>query len=146
VELTGIGRHLVERAALGPREAVMVRVLRDAPRASEDLVAIAGGDRLARRALGTLFAAHAIGARRTGDARTLFAKRMQIERSAPPEALLGLRAGSTRADARKALRRLARVLHPDRFHGDEAMRRASEQVLAALVAAERDLRDRRPGR
>lgn len=146
IELGGIGRHLVEHAALAPREAVIVRVLRDGPRTAEDCVAIAGGDREARRALAVLVLAHAVGARRGGDARVLFEKRMQIERSAPPETLLGLRAGSTREDARRALRRLARVLHPDRFHGDEAMRRASEQVLAALVAAERDLRERRASR
>jgi hypothetical protein len=142
--ITELGKHLVERASLGPEEAVLVRVLSEKALPARECIAIAGGGSRAGRALVTLMAAHAAAVARasSSDTRMLFEKRMQIERRESPEELLGLRSGSTHADARKALRRLVRVLHPDRFHTDDAMRRTSEKVLTALLAAERDLRDR----
>ena len=64
--------------------------------------------------------------RRTGDAR----------------ALLDLPAGAEPAAGRRALRRLARNLHPDALgpHAPEALRDASHEVMEALVGAEHALR------
>ena len=92
----------------------------------------------------------------------LLRKHREIRRAASPEELLDLprRTGvgdprcappageSDRGpEARRALRTLAKRLHPDRFDGDRAepLRRISDRVLIELVRAERSLRlpDRR---
>jgi hypothetical protein len=75
----------------------------------------------------------------------LLRKQRQIRRHAPPHTLLDLPASAAAIDARRALRRLARRLHPDRFDTDApALRTLSSEVMLALVRAEESLRVRAP--
>jgi hypothetical protein len=72
----------------------------------------------------------------------LLRKREQLRRDASPSALLDLPRDAAPADARRALRRLARSLHPDAL-GPEvapALRAASSEIMRALIDAERSLR------
>ena len=58
-----------------------------------------------------------------------------------PHELLDVPEGTGGSDARRALRKLVRDLHPDRF-GDDVpapLRRASAEIVTALVDAERSL-------
>lgn len=68
-------------------------------------------------------------------------KRREVRARVSPRALLDLPEGAGRDDARRALRRLVRDLHPDRF-GDDAsdgLVRTSGEIVSALVAAEAHL-------
>jgi len=68
----------------------------------------------------------------------LLRKRREVRSQASARTLLDLPEGAGERDARRALRKLVRDLHPDRF-GDSAppaLRRASGEIVTALVAAE----------
>jgi hypothetical protein len=71
----------------------------------------------------------------------LLRKQRQLRRNADARALLELGPRATPAEAKRALRRLAHVLHPDRFGDAEApaIRKASTEIMTALVDAERSL-------
>jgi hypothetical protein len=68
----------------------------------------------------------------------LLRKRREVRRHVSARALLDLPEGAGGSDARKALRRLVREIHPDRFGGSvpAALRRASGEIVAELVNAE----------
>jgi hypothetical protein len=74
----------------------------------------------------------------------LVRKRRQIRDGEGPHRLLDLCEGASPDDARKALRRFASQLHPDVLgpSAPDALRRASTEVLSALIDAERCLRVR----
>ena len=68
----------------------------------------------------------------------LLRKRREMRKQASARTLLDLPEGAGGQDARRALRRLVRDLHPDRF-GESvppALRRASGEIVTALVNAE----------
>lgn len=71
----------------------------------------------------------------------LLRKQRQIRRHVSPEALLDLPERAAPDQARRALRRLAQKLHPDRFSTElPALRAVSHEVMRALFRAEESLR------
>ncbi len=72
----------------------------------------------------------------------LLKKRRQLERAVAAHELLEVPERSNARQARRALRRLVRDLHPDRFGGGAAnvVRRASNEVVSALIRAEAQLK------
>jgi len=94
--------------------------------------------RAALRALGL-----AVDGRVDADAFSLLLrKQREIRRHASAEALLDLPPRPAPEQARRALRRLAQKLHPDRFSGElPALRAVSSEVMRALFRAEEALRD-----
>jgi hypothetical protein len=77
----------------------------------------------------------------------LLRKRRQIQRKVGAAALLDLREPVRPEQARRAFRRLAYRLHPDRFQCEQPELRAlSSEVMSVLAAAEAQLcRVRRAG-
>ena len=73
-----------------------------------------------------------------GSYRVLLRKRRQLSALAAPSCLLDIEPGCTAEEARRALRRLVREVHPDRFGAQTlpSMRRLSDRVTAGLVHAE----------
>ncbi len=72
---------------------------------------------------------------------TLLRKQRQVRNGVDAFALLDLPAGAHVAEARRALRRLAQAVHPDRY-GDSvpaAVRTVAQEVMAALLDAERSI-------
>jgi hypothetical protein len=71
-------------------------------------------------------------------------KRNQIRQGDSPYRLLDLPPGATSTEARKALRQFALQLHPDALGPDvpDAVRKASTEIMGALIDAERALRVR----
>jgi curved DNA-binding protein CbpA len=71
----------------------------------------------------------------------LLRKTRQLRRGAAATELLDLPANAKGRDARRALRRLASAVHPDRFGeaAPDAIQRASNEVMTALLRAQRDL-------
>jgi hypothetical protein len=140
--LTRLGRALVEDAALSECERAMLPLLREG-HAVDAVLAAAGASPEAIRALHALRVLGAV-ARPTRDApyALLLRKHRQVRSAARAGELLELPTGAPPGDARRALRRLARAVHPDRFSGadDDAVRRVSGEVMAALVSAEARLR------
>lgn len=124
----------LDDVALAPHERAMCVPLRQG--ALGEVVLAVGGNSV--RALQVLHAwqrGGLIESARRGDHRELLRKRHQLRQRANPQALLDLGPGASRDDARRALRRLVRKVHPDRF--DPQLARASEDVVRALVQAER---------
>jgi len=73
----------------------------------------------------------------------LLRKRQQLSRNASASALLDLPERASAEHARRALRRLAQKLHPDRFQaGDARLHAVSSEVMGALARAESSLRAR----
>jgi hypothetical protein len=73
---------------------------------------------------------------RSGRYAVLLKARRAVNRRLEPAQLLGLEAGANAGDARVRLRAMARVLHPDLFHGSApSLVREAERVLAALTSA-----------
>lgn len=139
--LTSLGAELLDDAVLWPEEQAMVPLL-ERGESVDTLVHVARGSARAQR---TLYALRAIGACGPPEPRrgyaTLLRKTRQLRRAARAAELLELPAGSGTDDARRALRKLARAVHPDRF-GDAApvaIRAASHEVMSALVRAQRDM-------
>jgi hypothetical protein len=143
--LTPLGEALLARAALWPAEAAMVPLLRRGVQA-EVALAVAAGSSRGLRTLYALKLLHAVAAPGAADAvyPLLLRKHRQVRRHEAPEALLDLDGVAGPEDARRALRRLAGALHPDRFDGaaPEGVRAASTEVMTALVSAEAALRSR----
>jgi hypothetical protein len=143
--LTPLGEGLVKGAALWPAEAAMVPLLRRGVQAQVALAVAAGSSR-GLRTLYALKLLHAVAAPGSADAvyPLLLRKHRQVRRHEAPEALLDLAPDAPPEDARRALRRLAGALHPDRFDGGapQALRAASSEVMTALVSAEATLRKR----
>jgi hypothetical protein len=141
--LTTLGDALITDAALWPDEAAMIPALRRGAAVDVALAAAHGSTR-ALRLLVALRWLGAIAPPSAGDATyaTLLRKKRQLDRSAPAHTLLDLPKHSPPAAARQALRRLAVSVHPDRFGTETApaLTRASNDVMTALVHAERSLR------
>ena len=145
ITLTRLGESLLSRATLCPEEAAMVPPLR----ARADLAVVLAAAGRSPRAVRTLFALRLLAAvaSTSHESRAyglLLRKQRQLRRAVGAGELLDLGVGARPKEARQALRRLARVVHPDRFGADEApaVKRASEEVMYALVQAERHLRER----
>lgn len=143
LELTSLGQVLLCEAALWPDEAAMAALLRrgsDAPR----IESVTGGS---PRVTATLAALVLLSGVRPDEAeperyQTLLRKRRQVLTGASPAELLDLPARARASDARRALRKLARTLHPDALgpSAPAAVRAASTDLMAALARAEERLR------
>jgi hypothetical protein len=137
--MTPLGRQLLDFAELLDEERAFAPLLERG--ASVDMLLGAAGGR--SRAMRGLLALRLLGAAAPpspgGKAyRLLLRKRRQIRMAADPSSLLEIPYGSAPGEARRALRQLAKDVHPDRFQdaAHPAVREASAEVLAALVAAE----------
>ena len=146
--LSALGRTLLTQAALWPpEEAAAALLLRGAPRAALD--GLCRTYPKARDLLACLeslggFAGTPCSKTERGSYGLLLRKRSQIRQGDSPYRLLDLPPGSTSAQARKALRQFAVHLHPDALGPDvpDGLRRASTEVMGALIDAERQLRIR----
>ena len=139
--LTPLGQELLENAVLWPdEEAMRAPLTRGAT--TDRLIAVSQGSPRAQR---MLFALRHIGACAPPQPRrgysTLLRKSRQVRRGARAAELLDLKECSEGPEARKALRRLAAAVHPDRFgvSAPVAIRHASHQVMSALVRAQQDV-------
>jgi hypothetical protein len=137
VELTSLGRELLDAAPLWPGEAALRRLLA-APRSIAEVLAAVDGD---PRALRLLYGLTRIGGCAAPSPEgtsyvALLSKTRQLRRSDDARALLGMEPGES---PRSAFRRLATQLHPDRFAADAApgVQAASREVMAALLDARR---------
>jgi hypothetical protein len=145
--LTASGRHLTARAALWPEEsaaaALLLRgaTLADVARATSDSLRA-----LRVVALLALLAALREVRVREGDFALLLRKRAQLRGRGAAHALLDVPRDAAPAEARRALRRLAARVHPDRLDPalSPSLRRASSEVMSALIDAERTLRVQGP--
>jgi hypothetical protein len=144
LQITEIGRVLLTGVKLSQEESLMCTLLERGCR-NKAIYREIGGSERAMLTLRTLKLLGAIVAKQDelSPYGLLLRKRQQLRNSASPAALLDLPNGASQSQARKALRRLAWQLHPDRFGPDAspALSRASQQVMAALCCAEKDLRD-----
>jgi hypothetical protein len=124
------------RATLWPDEAVVIHLLERGTTLRE-LRAATGGSLRALRFLAVLALLGASGTREAPYA-LLLRKRAQLRQGEGARALLDLPRSADASDARRALRRLARRVHPDALgpSASEALRRASNEVMSALIDAE----------
>jgi hypothetical protein len=146
LRLSPLGRTLLADAALWPEEdAVAVQLQRGATRASIDALC-----KLHPRAHGMLALLESLGgfagarASERNSYGLLARKRNQIRQGDSPYRLLDLPPGATPSEARKALRQFALQLHPDALGPNvpDAVRKASTEIMGALIDAERALRVR----
>ncbi|KPK16955.1 MAG: hypothetical protein AMJ62_03470 [Myxococcales bacterium SG8_38] len=137
-QLTPTGERLLHGACLRPEEAALLPWLRCGIRAA-DIQALPGCGPSGYRFLWLLKLLRAAAPKAGGSSYPLLLrKRRQMRRHASPHALLDLPEGANGREARLALRKLVRDLHPDRY-GDGApieLRRASGEIVTALVEAE----------
>ncbi len=135
--LTAAGEELLRGADLRPEETAMLFWLRRGVPA-EEVSTLPGCGLRGYRFLWMLKLLRAAAPRAGGSYPLLLRKRREMRRHASAHALLDLPEGAGGRDARLALRKLVRDLHPDRF-GDGtplALRRASGEIVTALVDAE----------
>jgi len=135
--LTAVGEALLAGAELRPEEATVLFWLRRGVSARA-LADLPGCGLRSRRFLWMLGLLRAASPRAGGSYPLLLRKRREVRAEASAHALLDLPEGAGGRDARLALRKLVRDLHPDRF-GDRAplsLRRASGEIVTALVDAE----------
>ena len=142
--LTAVGEHLLEGMALPSEEQALVPWLARGVR-GDDVTALPDCGPAAYRFLCSLKLLRAVAPQANGAYPLLLRKRRQVRHHASPQALLDLADGDSKGDARRALRKLVRDLHPDRFSGSvpPALQRASEEIVTALVDAEATLTSRR---
>lgn len=139
--LTPLGRELLASAVLWPDEQALLPLLEQG--ASVD--ALVSASRGSARAQRTLYALRMLGACGPPEPRdgyaVLLRKTRQLRRGARPAELLDLPPNAARGDARRALRRLASTVHPDRFGAaaPAAIKTASHEVMTALLRAQRGL-------
>jgi hypothetical protein len=143
LRINGLGAMLVREAALWPEEAALAGLIARGTTLENALRATRGEVR-ALRLLAALSLLSAVTSCPTREQRfsLLVRKCEQLRRAADARALLDLPSDARPADAGRALRRLARSLHPDAFgpNTPEAVRRASSEVMGALIDAARALR------
>ena len=135
--LTAAGEALFCGAELRPEETAVLFWLRRGVHAEELSTLPACGLR-GYRFLWMLKLLRAASPKAGGSYPLLLRKRRELRRQVSAHTLLDLPTGAGGRDARLALRRLVRDLHPDRF-GDRAppaLRRASGEIVTALVDAE----------
>lgn len=135
--LSEAGEALVSGVELRPEEAeVVVRLRRGV--LTEEILALPGAGLAGCRFLWMLKLLGGAAPRATGSYPLLLRKRRELRRQASAHALLDLPEGAGSRDARVALRKLVRDIHPDRFGAGTppALRRASGEIVTALVCAE----------
>ena len=140
--LNALGREL-ERAALWPEEAVAMALLARGTTLA-GLCRATHGSLRALRLTAVLGLLSALGEARA-NARPytlLLRKRGQVRARLGAYVLLDLPPGAAPHQARRALHKLAARMHPDTLgpSAPDALRRASNEVLRALLEAERALR------
>ncbi|MGB8328884.1 MAG: hypothetical protein WCE62_02060 [Polyangiales bacterium] len=135
--LTDTGETLLAGAELRPEETAALFWLRRGVLAPE-LLALPGCGPVAQRFVWMLKLLGVAAPKPGGSYPLLLRKRREVRRAASAHALLDLPDGAGRRDARLALRKLVRDLHPDRFgeRAPLALRRASGEIMSALVHAE----------
>lgn len=135
--LTRAGEQLLDGLTLRPEEkAVSFRLGRGVR--AEDVATLPGCGLAGYRFLCSLKLLRAVAPRSGGSYPLLLRKRQQVRQQASAHVLLDLPEGAGGRDARRALRKLVKDLHPDLF-GEEtppALRRASGEIVTALVDAE----------
>lgn len=135
--LTDAGETLCAGAELRPEEtSVLFWLRRGVP--AEELSALPGCGLAGYRFLWLLKLLGGAARKGGGSYPLLLRKRLEVRRHASAHALLDLPEGAGGRDARVALRKLVRDLHPDRFGeaAPPALRRASGEIMTALVNAE----------
>lgn len=135
--LSPLGRDLLGASALRPEEQALSALLQRPRTFDEIREAVSGHPRALRflTAMRRLRAVVPVSA--SGSYSLLLRKRQELRRTRDPRALLGLAPDATADDARRALRKLARDLHPDRFaQAGDASRALSGEILQALVGAQ----------
>ena len=118
LRLTRLGVSLASAGVLWPHEAALTSLLRRSEGLdAEDALSIVGETPRTIRSLFALFSLGAVGPVSFHDSRfgMLVRKQRAIQRRAPAWELLGVPKGSSRQDVRRAVRRLAASIHPDRF-------------------------------
>jgi hypothetical protein len=143
LQLNTTGRAFM-RAALWPDEGVLIGLLARGTTLTALCSATAGSLRALRLlAVLALLAAVSAPATRDNSYALLVRKRGQLRHGDCAQALLDLPHDADPADARRALRRLARRVHPDALgpSASEGLRRASSEIMSALIDAERTLRE-----
>jgi hypothetical protein len=135
--LSEAGEALVSGIELRPEEATVVLWLRRGVLADE-ILALRGAGLSGYRFLWMLKLLGCAAPRATGSYPLLLRKRRELRRQASAHALLDLPEGAGSRDARVALRKLVRDIHPDRFGAGtpQALRRASGEIVTALVDAQ----------
>ncbi len=134
--ITRVGRELVKQLTMGEEARQVVSLLTRAPM-ERDVLRASISQPETKQMIGALITVGAIGSATTAPYRLLLRKHREVEKSAAPQVLLELPRAADRNQARRALRRFAKELHPDRFsEHDEAVRQTSREVMRALVDAE----------
>lgn len=135
--LTEAGESLVQGAELRPEEtAVLFWLRRGVP--AEELASLPGCGLPGYRFLWMLKLLGAAAPRTAGSYPLLLRKTRELRSQASARELLDLPDGADGSEARRALRKLVRELHPDRFGEGtpKSLRHASGEIVAALVNAE----------
>lgn len=135
--LTAAGEALIHGVELRPEETAAVFWLRRGVSA-EDVPTLPGCGVAGYRFVWMLKLLRCAAPKSNGSYPLLLRKRREVRERASARALLDLPEDARGQDARRALRKLVRDLHPDRF-GDgvpPALRRASGEIVTALVDAE----------
>lgn len=144
--LTEAGEAFSRGAELRPEEtAVFFWLRRGVP--AEELSMLPGCGLAGYRFLWMLKLLGAASPKGGGSYPLLLRKRRELRRQASAHTLLDLPEGAGGRDARLALRKLVRDLHPDRFgeRAPSALRRASGEIVTALVDAEARIASGRAG-
>jgi len=143
LSLSSLGESLVCNATLWPEELAVVELLRHGA-LLQRIRAVLG---TSARGLRFLVALHVLGAVTVGPTRDaqyglLLRKLRQARQAVGANVLLELPSLATGTDARRALHKLAGRFHPDALgpHAPAELRAASHEVMAALNAAEQQLR------
>lgn len=141
VHLTEAGEALIADATLRPEETAVISWLRRGVRA-DDILALPGCGLRGYRFAWMLKLIGAAAPKRGGSYPLLLRKRREVRQRASARTLLDLDGEATAKEARRALRKLVRDLHPDRFgeSAPAALRRASGEIVSALVTAEAAIR------
>lgn len=139
--LTALGRSLCGRAALHPDEAALVAIMA-APTDLAAMERVGKSERAIRFAYALTFVEAASFPSEAGSMTLLARKTTELRRDASANRLLDLPHHARSADARGALRKLARDLHPDRFaaHAPRGIQEASAAVVSAMTRAAASVR------
>ena len=137
LRLTDAGEALVVGATLRPEETATVFWLRRGV-CAEELLSLPGCGARGLRFAWMLKLLRAAAPKTGGSYPLLLRKRRELRRQASARSLLDLPENAEGGEARRALRKLVRDLHPDRFgqSAPEALRQASGEIVSALVDAE----------
>lgn len=139
--LTALGKSLCSRGALHPDEAALAGALAS-PSDLATLERVGKTERAIRFAYALTFVEAAALPSQAGSMTLLARKTTELRRDASASRLLDLPMHARSADARGALRKLARELHPDRFaaHAPAGIQEASTAVVAAMTRAAASVR------